>query len=116
MTPESEVTSCRLTEGFYDTAPDIRKRLELRTSLPQRPGFWTLSFPPLSEWKPELARLPTKVRERINEADFYEAIRDAIVRSLERSAALGSLHRGDENVAQKDISEENTQSREACLC
>ena len=97
---------------------EIRSRVFLTgtRATEQRPGFWTLSFPPLSEWKPELARLPTKVRERINEADFYEAIRDAIVRSLERSAALGSLHRGDENVAQKDISEENTQNREACLC
>ena len=48
----------------------------------QRPGFWTLRFPPLEKWQPELERLPAAIRRRICEATFYEGVRDAIVNAL----------------------------------
>lgn len=47
-----------------------------------RPGFWTLCFPPLERWQPELDRLPTAVCQRICDASFYEGVRDAIVKAL----------------------------------
>lgn len=43
-----------------------------------RPGFLTLSLPPLEEWAEGLSWLPPETRERIEEGAFYEQLLAAI--------------------------------------
>ncbi|MCC7110681.1 MAG: tyrosine-type recombinase/integrase [Deltaproteobacteria bacterium] len=43
-----------------------------------RPGFLTLSLPPLEEWAERLAWLPRDTRERIEEGAFYDQLLAAI--------------------------------------
>lgn len=43
-----------------------------------RPGFLTLSLPPLEAWTDRLAWLPREVRERVEEGSFYENLLEAI--------------------------------------
>jgi len=48
----------------------------------ERPGFWTLRFPPLEHWQPILARLPSTIVQRMGRSRFYERMRSAIVKAL----------------------------------
>jgi integrase/recombinase XerD len=43
-----------------------------------RAGFLSIDLPPLEAWAPHLARLPAVVRARIEDADFYENLRDLV--------------------------------------
>ena len=39
-----------------------------------RPGWITLDVPPTETWEPMLQRLPTRQRERVESAEFYETL------------------------------------------
>jgi integrase/recombinase XerD len=55
-----------------------------------RPGFIALELPPLEEWQPALSFCDDDVRTRVEEASFYEALRDELARrwlSLPRALA-----------------------------
>jgi hypothetical protein len=43
-----------------------------------RPGFLTLELPPLEDWAAALSFVDDAVRERFEQAEFYEALRGAI--------------------------------------
>ncbi len=45
----------------------------------QRPGFFALHLPPLEEWQPALSFLDAKARAHVDDAAFYEHVRDAAI-------------------------------------
>ncbi|MDB2686914.1 site-specific integrase [Mariniblastus sp.] len=79
---ESEDDVRVTVEIFASTEMNSRVFLTGILASEQRLGFWTLRFPPLEKWQPELERLPAAIRRRICEATFYEGVRDAIVNAL----------------------------------
>jgi hypothetical protein len=58
--------------------PDIT--LNGITATEQRPGFLSLSVPPIEHWESQLSWLPREVRLRIDDAAFYEALTEAVRR------------------------------------
>ena len=75
---ETQVT----VEVFVNRETKSRIYLTGILAIQQRPGFWTLRFPPLEHWHTELNRLPKAVQMRVAEASFYEGVRNAIVAAL----------------------------------
>lgn len=43
-----------------------------------RPGFWTLSIPPLEAWRAEIANLDRGARELVQRAEFYRYLQSSI--------------------------------------
>ena len=59
-------------------------------TIQSRADFWTLAIPPLEDWRAEIGRLNSRQRQGIQEAEFYEFLRDAIGRRLRAIAARAS--------------------------
>ncbi|SMP54781.1 Site-specific recombinase XerD [Neorhodopirellula lusitana] len=110
--PGSDAVEARLS-GFaqppkvhvkqFDGEEAVRVTVEIKTAsrrlfltgiraTESRPGFWTLSIPPLENWREEISRLDTRQRSVVVEAEFYEFLRSSIgCRLRERMGATGRL-------------------------
>lgn len=65
----------------------------------ERPGFWAMRIPPLEEWENTLSRLPRSDRRLLDEAEFYERLRERVLEAVERGR-IGSVQ-GEERVQER---------------
>ncbi len=79
---ESKLETQVTVEVFVNRESRSRVYLTGILAIQQRPGFWTLRFPPLESWRAELNQLPAAIQKRVAQASFYEGVRNAIINAL----------------------------------